>query len=125
VKVLYLEDDLRDIELLRMTCAHEQPDCQLSPVMDRATFVAALQTGRYDGILSDSGVHDLLGADAVQIARSMAPGLPYVFLCGMLNDAKRADLEAAKPDGIFSKDRAEDVDLAIGLIRTLSEKARA
>jgi CheY-like chemotaxis protein len=125
VKVLYLEDDLRDIELLRMTCAHEQPDCELTPVMDRATFVAGLKSGRYAGILSDSGVHDLFGADAVQLARSMAPAVPYVFLCGMMSDAKRADLEAAKPDGVFSKDRSEDVGLAIGLIRRLSAASGA
>jgi CheY-like chemotaxis protein len=120
VKVLHLEDDLRDIELLRATCAHREPDCQLTAVMDRATFVAALQTRRYDGILSDSGVHDLFGADAVKLARSLAPGLPYVFLCGLMGDAKRADLLAAKPDGVFSKDRAEDVSLAIDLLRKLS-----
>jgi hypothetical protein len=77
--------------------------------------------GCYAGILSDSGVHDLFGAEAVQLARSMAPGLS---LCVFVSDAKRADLEAAKPDGVFSKDRAKDAGLAIGLIRKLSGGAR-
>lgn len=120
MKVLHLEDDLRDIEMVRIACAREAPDCQLTPVMDRATFFIALQSGRYDGILSDSGVHDLFGADAVKLTRSLDPALPYVFLCGFLGEAKRMDLLAAKPDGIFSKDRAGDVGRAIRLLRKLS-----
>jgi CheY-like chemotaxis protein len=125
VKLIYLEDDPRDVELLQLTCAQHEPDCELTAVTSRAAFVAALQTGRFDGILSDSGVHDLFGADAVRLARRLAPTLPYVFLCGMMGDAKRADLLAAKPDGIFSKDRPEDVGLAIGLVRRMTAAPEA
>ena len=120
MRVLYLEDDRHDVELLESQLGRDEPDCEITPVEDRATFVAALQGGSYSGILSDSGVHDLFGADAVKLARSLAPGLPYVFLCGTMSDAKRADLAAAHPDGIFSKDRPGDVGLAIGLLRKLS-----
>lgn len=119
MKLLYLEDDRRDVELLELQLGQDEPDCEITPVADRAAFVAALQSGGYAGILSDSGVHDLFGADAVNLARSLSPGLPYVFLCGTMSEAKRADLLAAKPDGIFSKDRPEDVGLAIGLLRKL------
>ena len=119
MRLLYLEDDRHDVELLEMQLGHDAPDCEITPVEDRATFVAALQSGGYAGILSDSGVHDLFGSDAVKLARSLAPGLPYVFLCGMMSDAKRADLLAANPDGIFSKDRPGDVALAVGLLRKL------
>jgi CheY-like chemotaxis protein len=120
--LLYLEDDARDVELLQLTCAENEPDCELVPAMSRTEFVAALQTGRFDGILSDSGVHDLLGADAVRLARSLAPTLPYIFLCGMMDPAKRADLVAANPDGFFSKDQPGDVERAIALARSSQAK---
>lgn len=120
VKLLYLEDDANDVELLQLACEQNEPDCEVTAAMSRAAFVAALQSGRFEGVLSDSGVHDLFGADAVKLSRSLAPALPYVFLCGAMSEAKRADLLAAKPDGIFSKDRPGSVGLAIGLLRKLS-----
>lgn len=120
VKLLYLEDDSRDIELLQMACVQDEPDCEITGAMDRASFIAALQSGRYAGILSDSGIHDLPAPEALKLARSLAPNLPYVFLCGMMSDAKKAELLAAGPDGIFSKDRPEDLGLAIGLLRKLA-----
>lgn len=120
LKLLFLEDDRRDIELLELQLQREEPDCELTAVGSRADFVAALQRGGYGGILSDSGVHDLFGADAVKLARGLAPGIPYVFLCGIMSDTKRADLLAAKPDGLFSKDQPEDVGSAIALLRKLS-----
>jgi CheY-like chemotaxis protein len=125
LRLLYLEDDVHDVELLQLACEQADADCAINAAMSRASFLTGLQSGRFDGILSDSGVHDLLGADAVRLARSLAPGLPYVFLCGMMSDAKRADLLAAKPDGIFSKDRPEDTGLAIALLRKLSGERAA
>lgn len=103
-----------------MICLHQEPDCEITAVGDRMAFVKALESGDYAAILSDSGVHDLVGPDAVRVARLLAPAVPYVFYCGTMASAKRAELEAAKPDGIFSKDRPEDLGLAIGLLRKLS-----
>jgi CheY-like chemotaxis protein len=119
LQLLYLEDDPRDIELLQSTCARNDPDCAITAAMSQATFIAFLQSGRFDGILSDSGLPNLPGADAVGLARSLAPSLPYVFLCGRMDDGKRADLLAAKPDGMFSKDQPEDTARAIALLRRL------
>ena len=120
VKLLYLEDDLRDVELLQMVCLHQEPDCEITAVGDRMTFIKALESGEYAGILSDSGVHDLAGPDAVRVARLLAPALPYVFYCGTMADTKRTELTAAKADGIFSKDDPAGMGRAIALLRKLS-----
>jgi CheY-like chemotaxis protein len=124
LRLLYLEDDARDVELLQLACQENEPDCELTAAGSRDEFIASLRNGRVDGILSDSGVHDLPGAEAVGVARSLAPRVPYVFLCGVMDPAKRADLLAAMPDGIFSKDRPGDAGLAIGLLRELSSRNR-
>jgi CheY-like chemotaxis protein len=120
MKVLYLEDDPGDIALFQQASAGEEPDCELTAVTDRASFVAGLQSGSYAGILSDSGVFDLAGPDAVKLARILAPALPYVFLCGTMSDGRRAELLASEPEGIFTKDRPGDFGLAIGLLRKLA-----
>jgi CheY-like chemotaxis protein len=121
LNLLYLEDDARDIELLRLRCSQNELDCELTAASDRAAFLAGLCSDRFDGIISDSGVHDLAGPDAVRLARSLAPGLPYVFLCGTMDPDKRAEILAAQPDGVFSKDRDEDAGLAIGLLRKIRD----
>lgn len=125
LRLLYLEDDARDVELLQLACQHSDPDCELTPAASREAFLTALQSGLFDGILSDSGVHDLPGPQAVKLARKLAPGLPYVFLCGMMDPKKQWELVAANPDGIFSKDRPEDASLAIGLVRKMNEYRKA
>jgi len=113
VKLLYLEDDPHDVELLQLLCLQQEPDCEITAVGDRMAFIAALESGQYVGILSDSGVHDLAGPDAVRVARSLAPAVPYLFFCGTMGETKRATLLAAHPDGIFSKDRPEDIGLQL------------
>jgi CheY-like chemotaxis protein len=118
-ELLYLEDDVHDVELLQLACKQNEPDCVVTAAMSRADFIASLQSGRFDGILSDSGVHDLFGAEAVQLARGLTPALPYVFLCGVMNETKRMELLAARPDGIFSKDEPADTGRAIALLRSL------
>jgi CheY-like chemotaxis protein len=120
VKLLYLEDDPHDLELLQLVCRHEAPDCEITGASDRTAFIKALEGGQYVGIISDSGVHDLAGPDAVRVARLLAPALPYVFYCGAMAETKRAELASAKPEGIFSKDRPEDLNLAISLLRKLT-----
>lgn len=125
LRVLYLEDDEHDVELLQLACQQNDPDCELTPATNREGFIRALQSGFFDGILSDSGVADLPGREAVKLARKLAPGLPYVFLCGVMDPSKQAELVRANPDGIFSKDRAEDAALAINLVRKMNEYRNA
>lgn len=122
MKLLHLEDDPTDILLLQAICLHEESDCELTPAMDRDAFIAGLQSGRYEGILSDSGVFNLDGPEAVALARSMAPGLPYVFLCGMMTDARREALMRASPEGMFSKDDPSGFTQAVHLLRQRCRK---
>lgn len=121
LRVLHLEDDQRDIELLQLACEQSDPDCELTAASSRAAFQRGLQSGFFDGILSDSSVPDLSGVEAVRLARKLAPGLPYVFICGTMDPRNHWDLVAANPDGIFSKDKPEDAALAINLIRKMNE----
>lgn len=120
MKLLYLEDDPLDVELLQLACAQLMPECSITAVTDRGSFLKALEDSSYGGILSDSGIFDLAGPDAVKLARMLAPTLPYVFYCGTMSEAKRADLLAAEPDGMFSKDEPADLALALALLKQLS-----
>ena len=121
LRVLHLEDHEYDAELIQLACHRVDPECELTPVATREAFIRALQSGLFDGVLSDSSVHDLPGREGVKLARRLAPGRPYVFICGVMDPTKQAELVRANPDGMFSKDRPEDAGLAIELIRKMNE----
>ncbi len=52
MKILHLEDDARDAELVHQVFLSEWPDCQIKVVDNRADFLAQLPAG-HDVILSD------------------------------------------------------------------------
>jgi len=107
-----LEDDGRDVELLRMRCA-ELENCELIWASSRAEYLSAFAESKIDGVISDSGVFDLTGLDALALARRAAPNVPFVFLSGAMSQAARDRILAAGPDGVFSKDNPEEVNAAL------------
>jgi CheY-like chemotaxis protein len=119
VNLLHLEDDANDLELFAVWCRDQWPECSMTPARDRDTYIAALRSGQFTGIVSDSGLHNLTGAEAVALARAYAPALPFVFLCGAMSPEKKAELTAAKPDALVSKDDPKAVrEIFMRLFRT-------
>jgi CheY-like chemotaxis protein len=116
--LLYLEDVPQELDLLKKVYALDEPDWQITAAMSRASFITALQSGSFDAIMSDAGVHQLFGVDAIKLARRLAPRLPFAFVCGRIGVAKKKKLLAAVPDGLFYI-RQDGPKLAIGLLRRL------
>ena len=53
LRILYLEDDPRDAELVLETLALDGITCQLTRVENEADFIASLEQGGFDLILAD------------------------------------------------------------------------
>jgi len=104
IRLLYLDDDAKDVELLRHRIEAGWPEAVVLWTDRRSEYMSALGVGGLAGIISDSSVPDLSGIEALRIARELAPGTPFVFLCGTMSPKRKAEIEAACPDGIFSKD---------------------
>jgi CheY-like chemotaxis protein len=113
VKLLLLEDDPFDIELTQIGCRDAWVDCEIEAVGNRRDYLAALERGGFDGIISDSGVADLGGDEALRFARERAPGVPFIFLCGAVSGERREELLAAGPDAMVSKDNRDQVIAAL------------
>ena len=109
MKVLHLEDDPLDAELLAIGCTRRWPDFQATVVKSRGEFVTALRSSQFDVIVSDSGVALFPGTDALAVARQLSPNTPFIFVCGTMSDLRRAELEAAGPDAILSKDTSDSL----------------
>jgi signal transduction histidine kinase len=80
LRLLHLEDNGDDIELVRNTLARDGLDCEVVAVETRAAYQAALQHSRFDAVLSDSSVLGYDGSEALSDARERFPGIPFIVV---------------------------------------------
>ena len=85
-RLLLLEDDLLDAELIRKRLTREWPASVVVIVSDEDAFRSALEQGKFDLILSDYFIPGFDGLSALAVARKQCLETPFIFLSGALND---------------------------------------
>jgi PAS domain S-box-containing protein len=86
LRILHLEDDPADAELVQATLAAEGVGCHVRVVATREDFVAALEEGGFDVILADFALPGFDGMTALAIVREKHPDLPFLFVSGRLGE---------------------------------------
>src|ERR1700752_4771292 len=86
LRILHLEDDPRDTELVQETLAMDGISSHVTRVETEADFVASLQQGGFDLILTDYTLPSFDGLSALKIARQNWPHLPLIFVSGTLGE---------------------------------------
>jgi signal transduction histidine kinase len=105
IRVLNLEDQATDSELIARELKRAGLVFELQRVMGRDPFEAALREQSPDVIISDHNVPQFDGRAALDIARVLAPGTPFILCTGSLNEeAAVAYMKAGATDYIL-KDR--------------------
>jgi CheY-like chemotaxis protein len=92
LRVLHLEDDVRDTELLQATLEAKGVPSELTRVETEHDFVAALKHGKLDLILADYTLPSFDGLSAMRLAREYAPDVPFLFV----SNATRWGIESPK-----------------------------
>ena len=90
LRILHLEDDPFDAELVVSTLAADGVQADWIRVASRAQFIAAID-GTYDLILSDFALPGFDGVSAQKIARDRRPDLPFVFVSGTIGEEVAID----------------------------------
>lgn len=80
LRLLHLEDNGDDVELVRTALTREGLDCDILAVDSREAYRAALQQTRFDAVLSDSGVRGYNGGEALADARQRSPEIPFIVV---------------------------------------------
>jgi PAS domain S-box-containing protein len=88
IRVLHLEDTPLDAELLDLGLRQAGMDWEIVRVESRNDFVAALDRGGFDVIVSDYRLPAYDGLQALQEARTRRPEVPFVFFTGNLGEAR-------------------------------------
>jgi signal transduction histidine kinase/FixJ family two-component response regulator len=86
LRVLHLEDDVRDTELVQATLEGEGIQSELTRVESQQDFLAALKRESLDLILADYTLPSFDGLSALRIAQQLSPDLPFIFVSGTLGE---------------------------------------
>jgi PAS domain S-box-containing protein len=82
IRVLHLEDDPIDAELIRTSLRAEGLSCKITRVETRAEFERALRKGEIDLILSDYSLPTYDGVSALRMSMRLRPEVPVVMVSG-------------------------------------------
>src|SRR5438477_848680 len=86
LRVLHLEDDVRDTELVQATLDAEGIQGELTRVETEHDFIAALKREGLDLILADYTLPSFDGLSALKITQQHSPEVPFIFVSGTLGE---------------------------------------
>ena len=86
LRVLHLEDDARDTELVQAALEGEGIQSELTRVEREEDFLAALKRESLDLILADYTLPSFDGLSALRIAQQHLPDVPFIFVSGTLGE---------------------------------------
>src|SRR6267378_3899000 len=85
-RILHLEDDPADRELIRETLGTEGIELDLVQVDSKADFEAALAQDSVALVLSDYALPHFDGFSALELVHEKKPNLPFIFVSGTLGE---------------------------------------
>ena len=98
LRILHLEDDPTDAELIREMLETEGVVCQVTRVETEADFIHFLKQGGFDVVLADHTLPSFDGLSALKITQEKCPDVPFIFVSGTLGE--EVAIEALKGGAI-------------------------
>jgi PAS domain S-box-containing protein len=124
LRILYLEDDPNDAELVQETLSADSIPCHLTRVETEADYIASLEQGGFDLILADYTLPSFDGMSALKIARQNWPLLPFIFVSGTLGEEVAIEaLKFGATDYVFKTRMSRIVPSVKRALREAEERA--
>ena len=98
LRILSLEDDPRDSELIYGLLEAEGILCEVTRVDTQPAFLASLEGDAVDLILSDYSLPSFDGISALKMAHSEWPDMPVILVSGTLGEEEA--VESLKSGGL-------------------------
>jgi DNA-binding NtrC family response regulator len=86
IKILLLEDEVDDAELIEDTLAQGRVDASITHVRSEPTYREALEKGSFDVILADYALPRFDGIAAIEMAQRLRPAVPVVIISGAIGE---------------------------------------
>jgi PAS domain S-box-containing protein len=124
MQLLHLEDSPSDAELIGMLLKREWPDCKIHHVSTSAEYLRALDTEKFELILSDYTLPGFDGLAALAMARTRCPQTPFVFLSGTIGEERAVEALKRGATDYVIKDRPTRLVPAIRQAFALLDEAQ-
>jgi PAS domain S-box-containing protein len=122
--ILHLEDDPYDAALVQSTLEVEGIACATTCVQNRDDFVAALEQGGIDLILSDFSLPAFDGFSATEIVRTRWPFIPLILVSGTLGEELAIDsLKSGATDYVLKEHLARLAPAVRRAMQQVGERA--
>jgi len=123
LRILHLEDDPQDSELVQETLASDGITGRVTRVESEPDFVEALKQGGFDLILADYTLPAFDGLSALKITRQDHPLVPFIFVSGTLGEEIAIEaLKIGATDYVFKTRLARIVPAVQRALREAHEK---
>ncbi|NHK32641.1 MAG: PAS domain S-box protein, partial [Asgard group archaeon] len=86
LKILHLEDNKIDAELVKETLLLNNLLCEITLVDNREDFISSIENNNYDVILADYNLPTFDGFSALEISKKQAKDIPFIFISGVLGE---------------------------------------
>ena len=105
LRIIHLETNSADAELIATTLKDADIPCQLKRVQTREEFLAALRQEGFSLILADTAVPGFDGADALSLTRTLHPDMPFLFVSSAQGEEFAIDMMQRGATDYISKQR--------------------
>lgn len=119
LRILYLEDELLDAELVRSALDEEGIACNILRVETSDDFIEAIDKGGFDIIFADHSLPGFDGLSALAIAKERCPNMPFIFISGTMGEELAIETLKSGATDYVLKDRI--TRLAPSVRRALEE----
>jgi len=124
LRILYLEDDPRDAELVQETLSADSIVCYITRVETESDFIASLEQGGFDLILADYTLPSFDGISALKIAAQKRPEVPFIFVSGTLGEEVAIEaLTIGATDYVLKTRLSRLVPSVVRALREATERA--
>ena len=113
LKVLYLEDSPKDVEIIRELLVDARFDLNMDCTEKKKEFIAFLRRNKYDVILSDFSVPGFDAFGALQLAIDICPDVPFICVSGSIGEETAIELIKQGAVDYILKDRMARLPVAI------------
>ncbi|WP_293596616.1 MULTISPECIES: ATP-binding protein [unclassified Polaromonas] len=120
IRLLHLEDNPLDAELIRLRLEAAGLSCDIRWVSGKEAFESALAQETFDLVLADSKLPGYDGLSALRHVRERQPELPVIMMSGELSEEAAVDCLKAGATDYVLKQRPQRLDAAVR--RALVEK---
>jgi PAS domain S-box-containing protein len=124
LRILSVEDDPQDTQLIRDLLEAEDIVCEMTRVDTHAAMEAALNEGTFDLILADYTLPSFDGISALRLALNMRPDVPFIFVSGTLGEEVAIEaLKIGATDYILKTKMSRLVPSMLRALREAAERA--